>query len=378
MKSESFDFYQHLNKEEKNKTIHKDGNDLESVDDDDDDDPELVIDFILPTKDIFTFDLTGCLHLYIKDIKYKLYMKKIGIHPFRMNLLNGNKIMKDNDLLSHYHLKNKQVIHVLLKVIGVPPLFFHYDEFITSMIPSISDNKSHCISILTQFELVFQPNLCNHIVNMESLINRNCLKTIFYDPDRQRQVSLLNLPEENRLFLSSNNNTSMSSQHPSTLADSFNLVTTTTNTNTSPTTRSKATNSMLFSENKKWTNYAPETNILLLKVEETLSLHLHRILYSIEDVLAGRKEVDDDSWQRYTNVLPIDCNVIIDNNYREYPLHVKLIPYQPLEYNTCYAVFLKCGVATIPSAMDAKWSFEYLSDGIGWDKVIIYKTESAP
>ncbi len=212
MKSESFDFYQHLNKEEKNKTIHKDGNDLDNVDDDD---PELVIDFILPTKDIFTFDLTGCLHLYIKDIKYKLYMKKIGIHPFRMNLLNGNKIMKDNDLLSHYHLKNKQVIHVLLKVIGVPPLFFHYDEFITSMIPSVNDNKSHCISIFTQFELVFQPNLCNHIVNMESLINRNCLKTIFYDPDRQRQVSLLNLPEENRLFLSSNNNTSMSSQHPS-------------------------------------------------------------------------------------------------------------------------------------------------------------------
>jgi hypothetical protein len=103
---------------------------------------------------------------------------------------------------------------------------------------------------------------------------------------------------------------------------------------------------------------------------------------------------------------------VIPSSVLSYPVTIQLIPYSPLSYNSYYAIFLRCGISTPPlmndlleetsieleaitlketistgSEMRKKdfqksdfslsfpSSFHYYSDGIGWDKLILFKTE---
>jgi hypothetical protein len=416
-----------------------------------------------------SLDLTGYDHLYVKDIKQKLFLsyendelwvngkKRISKnknsgrgngrslyfpHPNRMNfLLIKNKprqLMKDNELFSRYSLSSGDEIFVSFKVLDIEPIFFSYDEFLFDLSPSSLQEGHGLISVDSFFSLSFGPNLCGHILNIESLVNKE-------ESSSSRAVS----------------------------------------------TAKSATMT-------KWTDYSPTSNILLLQVDETLSLSLHRILYSIADETLERRkkqtekeeyyvaqqlmkeeeehrkrqqealkereicetvetltgvgsqcddnDVDDDiakkvfpemkqgnqhsplisnnngndesyfdndSWQRYTRSLPIDCQIkVIPSSVLSYPVTIQLIPYSPLSYNSYYAIFLRCGIPTPPlmndlleetsieleaitlketmstgSEMPKKGlqksdfslpfpsSFHYYSDGIGWDKLILFKTE---
>jgi hypothetical protein len=297
-----------------------------------------MITFVLPTKDSILLDLTGYDDFYVKDLKNKLFQQGIGIHPARMNLIYKHRAMKDLQNLEEFSLQPDDTIEVSLKILDVQPIFFTYDEFIYSVNPSF-EHSSH-IPVDTSFGIEFRKNLCHHIIHVESLLNRDCLKSI-YSPDNSKNQSMVQqqhqlLHQEKQLYLKSS-----------------------------------------IMQVAHWTDYQPDTNILLLEIDETLELRFERILYNLPNVVDGTAQPDFDSWQRYTQTLPIDCRITVDAKYREFPLRVKLTPYKPLQYNTRYAVFLKCGVATIP-AYDTPWSFHYYTDGIGWDKLIFFKTEKAP
>lgn len=276
----------------------------------------------LPTMEIIKVNIHEIDMIFVKDLKRFLYQKHSMLHPLRLKLIYNHQVLQDMTAMSELNLQENDMIEIILKTINVEPIFFTYNEFITSHYPS---HLSINIPIDSKFHISFKHNLSHHQINFPSFLDyQHTLQTIY-----------------------SGNMESTTSLSPG-MNQSMGFV--------------------------KWVNHRYSQKIFLLIVDEFLDTKLDRIRYDVHGVNVGYCEGDYHSWQRYTRQMPIECEITIPSMESPLPHIIEIKPCRSLLYDTPYALVLQNNIPTIPTNTHPI-NYDFMPSGIGEDKVIIFKTE---
>ena len=122
----------------------------------------------------------------------------------------------------------------------------------------------------------------------------------------------------------------------------------------------------------RWTMAEVRAGLLLLEIPSDLLLRFDRIKYSWR---AGKRYYaggDRHSWQRYTNVPPIDATIMVDTSM----LTARILPAEALKPNQMYAILLGNGVTTVPIGGSVTPWYGYCRPGMLEDKIIVFKTKA--
>lgn len=125
---------------------------------------------------------------------------------------------------------------------------------------------------------------------------------------------------------------------------------------------------------RKWTDTTFDRHIFLLEVTNpNLEKTIESIRYDYYGINQRYHLGDRHSWQRYTDKLPIDCFIHLD----EYEQRIRLIPELRLKQSTTYCILLQHGIPTTPIDELSSSLFSYTGKGICEDKVIIFRTQKS-
>lgn len=298
-------------------------------------DSQTIVFRLLSTQQSKTFTLNlrdffgSC--LFIRDLKLKLSMHRDilpSVPPSRLKLLlqRQNRILQDNDLLSDVNFQDHDVVQILVKICDVTPIFDFYEDFIVSTSPR---HLSVNVDVHAALTIAFGSNSAGRMIYMPSFTDPSRLPTLYSSGYRSGNTVVSNLRSGDRIDVE---------------------------------------------KKYKWTEAVYEQAVFLILVEESLDLHLESLRYSI-DKGKGQYSGDKDSWQRYTAHLPVACRITTSSMLDGLPHMLTIEPAQPLLYNTQYAIILQHGIPTVPCKYPYENTLDFLSDGIGEDKVIIFRTE---
>ena len=124
----------------------------------------------------------------------------------------------------------------------------------------------------------------------------------------------------------------------------------------------------------KWSEKSYPFRMFLLELDnESVVSNIKSLMYSSFTTNPGYTNGDRHSWQRYSNLPPIDCYVHIN----EHENSVRLLPTEPLKPATVYGIVLLNGVPTVPAdyASMQKPLFSYWRPGICEDTIIVFRTK---
>ena len=124
----------------------------------------------------------------------------------------------------------------------------------------------------------------------------------------------------------------------------------------------------------KWTNQIYNRYIFLLEVTNAnLERQIESIRYNYYGINKFYSQGDRHSWQRYTNKLPIECFIHID----EIEQRIRLIPELKLNQSTTYCILLQHGVPTLPIDELSSSLFSFTGKGIYEDKLFFFRTQKS-
>jgi uncharacterized ubiquitin-like protein YukD len=122
----------------------------------------------------------------------------------------------------------------------------------------------------------------------------------------------------------------------------------------------------------KWTDTIFNHSMFLLEVTDpSLEKNVDSRKYNCFGINGGYDSGDRHSWQRYTNKLPIDCFIHLD----EYENKIRLVPELRLTAGATYCLLLQHGVPTPPADHLLSSLFSFTSKGISEDKLIFFRTQ---
>lgn len=125
---------------------------------------------------------------------------------------------------------------------------------------------------------------------------------------------------------------------------------------------------------RKWTDNTYNRHIFLLEVTNpNLERTIESVRYDYYGINQHYHGGDRHSWQRYTDKLPIDCFIHLD----EYEQRIRIIPELRLNQTTTYCILLQHGIPTLPIDELSSSLFTFTGKGICEDKVIFFRTQKS-
>ena len=136
---------------------------------------------------------------------------------------------------------------------------------------------------------------------------------------------------------------------------------------------------------KQWTTKKFQSRIHLLELSENIrnvDLLIERMesaRYSFNGISDGYTYGDDDSWQRYTLVEPIECRITLSDEYDIFSSLaddesvITLKPYEPLKYNQTYIIYLGNSIPIVPNSLDSLLT-SYNASHVCEDKLFLFTT----
>ena len=136
---------------------------------------------------------------------------------------------------------------------------------------------------------------------------------------------------------------------------------------------------------KQWTTKKFQSRIHLLELTERyhnldiLIEKLETLRYSFNGINDGYTNGDENSWQRYTSVEPIECRITLSDEYdifsslADNEAMIIMKPYESLKYNTTYLIYLGNSTPIVPPNYDALYS-SYNASHVCEDKLFIFST----
>jgi len=136
---------------------------------------------------------------------------------------------------------------------------------------------------------------------------------------------------------------------------------------------------------KQWTTKKFQSRIHLLELSENIrnvDLLIERMesaRYSFNGINDGYTYGDDDSWQRYTSVEPIECRITLSDEYDIFSSLaddesvITLKPYEPLKYNQTYIIYLGNSIPIVPNSLDSLFT-SYNASHVCEDKLFLFTT----
>jgi hypothetical protein len=122
----------------------------------------------------------------------------------------------------------------------------------------------------------------------------------------------------------------------------------------------------------KWTDTIFKHSLFLLEVTDpSLERNIDSRRYNYSRVNEGYDSGDRHSWQRYTNKLPIDCFLHLD----EYENKIRMVPELRLTAGATYCLLLQHGVPTPPTDHLLSSLFSFTARGLSEDKLIFFRTQ---
>jgi hypothetical protein len=124
----------------------------------------------------------------------------------------------------------------------------------------------------------------------------------------------------------------------------------------------------------QWTDKMYNQFIFLLEVTNPkLEKMIDEVRYNYGGINEGYDQGDRHSWQRYTEKLPIDCFVHLD----ELENKIRLVPELRLTPGGTYCLLFQHGIPTPPAEDLLSSLFTYTGKGICEDKVIFFRTQKS-
>lgn len=303
--------------------------------------PLFFLRFQLPSYELYDLDATGLSGLFVKDIKRRLQqVAALHVLPARMKFVYNGRALKDQEIIGDIGFSTGDIIQVIIRVVEQEAIYSGYDEFIESSYPK---HLAINVSIHVHIRIALKANSFGHILYTPALMDYKLLYTMSSGFHRDELLTtntgnLIPPPHANRL------------EHRP------------------------------YRTTHRWIDIHFTRRVFLLKVEDNLDLTIDQMRYNLLDITkrgyttALNGEGDLHSWQRYTKEMPIDCDLSVSPHEERLPHSITLHPLQPLEHNTTYAILLCNHVPTVPVHYPHD-DFDFLADGVGEDKLIVFKTE---
>ena len=136
---------------------------------------------------------------------------------------------------------------------------------------------------------------------------------------------------------------------------------------------------------KQWTTKKFQSRIHLLELTENIrnvDLLIERMesaRYSFNGINDGYTYGDDDSWQRYTSLEPIECRITLSDEYDIFSSLaddesiITLKPYEPLKYNQTYIIYVGNSIPIVPNSLDSLFP-SYSASHVCEDKLFLFTT----
>lgn len=136
---------------------------------------------------------------------------------------------------------------------------------------------------------------------------------------------------------------------------------------------------------KQWTMKKFQSRIHLLELTEktrnvdSLIERLESARYSFNGINDGYVNGDDDSWQRYTSVEPIECRIDLSDEYDIFSslsddeAIITLKPYEQLKHNQTYIIYLGNSIPVVPSSLESLVT-AYNASHVCEDKLFLFTT----
>lgn len=283
----------------------------------------LEVSFRLPSTETIKLDISGLESLYIRDLKKRLNGCGVGLPSSKMKFVYGSRVIQDRELIGDVCFKPGDVVFVVISLVASEEVSPKYDDFILSSLP-----KHLAVNVPTDTEI--------HVTLRANMFGQG----IFTD-------ALIAVDSNVRSL------------------NSGNMV-------------RNLDNDRTLAENKGYKRWIEDHQlrgkIYLLQVDEDLDMKLDNIRYNVDGINTGYCKGDEDSWQRYTNRLPVPCNVIVSSFFDPTPHVIRIYPHEPLQPNTQYAILLQNNVPVRPLEMP-HYTIDFFSESTGDDKIIMFKTE---
>lgn len=136
---------------------------------------------------------------------------------------------------------------------------------------------------------------------------------------------------------------------------------------------------------KQWTTKKYQSRVHLLELTEnirnidTLLERMESVRYSFNGINDGYINGDNNSWQRYTSVEPIECRITLSDEYdifsslNDNESIITLKPYEPLKHNQTYIIYLGNSAPIVPNSLDSLLT-SYTASHVCEDKLFLFTT----
>lgn len=290
---------------------------------------ECTINVLLPTYELVNITVyrSNNHDARVIDLKNQISEVSNGIDPRRMRLLYNYTELRDTDSLKGLRLESGESLQVVYKMIDVDEehMQMEYDGFIRKVSP---EDGAVQVPINSSIIIQIGPNQYNHVIRTPALLNYTMLPLKFDGNMLNHFKGKENLAADKGY--------------------------------------------------QQWTDLTILERILLIEVDDQFDLRADSIRYYTHGINAGYCYGDYNSWQRYTKSYPVECKITVKEMDEDGYHMITMQPYQPLKYNTHYAVLLMNNVPTVPAALlDAPWT-GFTMCGTNEDKLFLFKTEVKP
>lgn len=287
---------------------------------------ECTVNVMLPTYDLvkISFYRSNNHDARVLDLKNQVSEVSNGIDPRRMRLLYNYMELRDTESLMGLKLTPQDTLQVVYKMIDVDVerTQMEYAGFIRQVTP---EDGAAQVSVNSSIVIHVGPNQFNHVIRIAALLNHTMLPLEF------------------------NGNMLSHFKGKEQLAADRGY--------------------------QQWTDHTLMERIMLLEVDDHFDLEADSIRYYTHGINGGYCFGDYNSWQRYTKSYPIECKITVQELEDASYNIITMKPYQPLKYNTHYAILLCNNVPTVPAALlDAPWT-GFTMGGTNEDKLFLFKTE---